>query len=175
MNTKSVLLEHSSLDEIRRQKDDFFRSPASPLPPEQRATFVGLRYFPGNPALRFLLVLAAAEGAPWETLDTSTGAKRRYERAGRIRFSVGNQKVTLTVFSDENGYFLPFRDRTSGKETYGAGRYLEPEMEDGKLLIDFNLAYNPYCAYSERYSCPLPPRVNWLGVSVEAGEKNPPS
>ena len=68
--------------------------------------------------------------------------------------------------------FLPFRDATSGRETYGAGRYLEPaKLAGGRLLVDFNLAYNPYCAYSEEYSCPLPPFENHLKVAIRAGEK----
>jgi len=68
--------------------------------------------------------------------------------------------------------FIPFKDATSGKETYGAARYLEiEETEVGIFLVDFNKAYNPYCAYSEAYSCPFPPRENWLEVAIKAGEK----
>jgi hypothetical protein len=72
------------------------------------------------------------------------------------------------------GYFLPFMDATSGDETYGAGRYLEIEpLPGGKLLVDFNMAYNPYCAYNEYWSCPIPPKENRLSVPIEAGEKQP--
>ena len=70
-----------------------------------------------------------------------------------------------------HGYFLPFRDATSGKETYGAGRYLDvPRGENGQVVVDFNYAYSPYCAYGDAYSCALPPRENWLTVPIEAGE-----
>jgi uncharacterized protein (DUF1684 family) len=78
----------------------------------------------------------------------------------------------LQVYEAEYGYFLPFSDATAPAETYGAGRYLEPEDLGGdKLVLDFNLAYNPYCAYNERWSCPLPPAANRLKVRIEAGEK----
>ena len=73
---------------------------------------------------------------------------------------------------DRGRFFLPFRDKTSGNETYELGRYLDPQMSpDGHLMIDFNYAYNPYCAYGEGWSCPFPPRENWIEVPIEAGEK----
>lgn len=105
------------------------------------------------------------------TLDTSTGETRVFRRAGFLNFPVDGKPAKLTLFVDSNGYFLPFRDATSGTETYGAGRYLEPEESGGKIRVDFNYAYNPYCAYSEHFSCPLPPRENWLTVAIRAGEK----
>ncbi|HLE52058.1 MAG TPA: DUF1684 domain-containing protein, partial [Anaerolineales bacterium] len=80
--------------------------------------------------------------------------------------------VELTVYRDPHGYFLPFADALAGSETYGAGRYLEPEPAGkGKLLVDFNYAYNPYCAYNDQYSCPLTPWENRLKVPIRAGEK----
>jgi uncharacterized protein (DUF1684 family) len=79
----------------------------------------------------------------------------------------------LTLYRGTDGdLFLPLRDATSGDETYGAGRYLEPLMlDDGRVLVDFNYLYNPYCAYNDAWSCPLPPRENWLTVPIRAGEK----
>lgn len=106
-------------------------------------------------------------------IQTSTGGQRRYVRAGKIVFSAGGQSATLFVYKDDHGYFLPFRDGTSGRESYAAGRYLEPEPSaDGKLDVDFNLAYNPYCAYNNHFSCPLPPAENWIKVRIEAGERD---
>ena len=97
-----------------------------------------------------------------------------HERAGVARFDVAGEEVTLTLYDTGHpGYFLPFRDATSGTETYGAGRYLDLDRNpDGTLLIDFNLAYNPLCAYNDSYSCPLPPIENWLSVPIRAGEKD---
>ena len=85
------------------------------------------------------------------------------------------QSATLQIYQDpEDGYFfLPFVDSTAPEETYGAGRYLEIEpAAGGQFLIDFNTAYNPYCAYNGNWACPLPPRENYLKIRIEAGEKN---
>ena len=107
-------------------------------------------------------------------METSTGDRQEYRRAGKIHFDVDGQTAQLTIFQDPEGeLFLPLRDATSGKETYGAGRYLEPELIDDETVhVDFNYLYNPYCAYNEAYSCPLPPVENWLRVPIAAGEKS---
>ncbi|MCI0552006.1 MAG: DUF1684 domain-containing protein, partial [Anaerolineae bacterium] len=82
------------------------------------------------------------------------------------------QTAELTIYKNSRGYFLPFVDDLAGKETYSAGRYLELEkLPNGKFLVDFNLAYNPYCAYNEQWSCPITPAENRLSVAVSAGEK----
>ncbi len=82
------------------------------------------------------------------------------------------QEAELTLYSNQDGFFLPFADNLAGKETYPAGRYIEPEqLADGKFLVDFNLAYNPYCAYNDAWSCPLTPAENRLKVAIRAGEK----
>ena len=106
-------------------------------------------------------------------MDTSTGDRRTYSRAGRFVFIVDGQECSLSLYShdDPSSLFLPFRDATSGKETYGAGRYLDLTVEiDGQIDLDFNLAYNPLCAYNEGWSCPIPPVENWLTVPIHAGE-----
>ena len=164
------LLEH------RRDKDEFFRSSHhSPLEPADQVGFSGLAYFDPNPELVFTLNPEAADGSV-VTVQTSDGQQRSYQRAAAVSFDVGDDEATLTLYSTgQPGYFIPFRDKTSGKETYGAGRYLDIEPNpDGTVTIDFNLAYNPYCAYNEAYSCPLPPVENWLQVPIEAGEKKYP-
>ncbi len=105
-------------------------------------------------------------------IQTSTGDVQHYQRYGKIRFPVDSQMVELTLYANHNGFFLPFIDSLAGKETYPAGRYLEPELlPGGKLLIDFNNAYNPYCAYNAHWSCPLTPPENRLKVPIRAGEK----
>ncbi len=104
-------------------------------------------------------------------MQTSTGGVQTYNRYGRLKFEVDGQEAALTLYAGPHGFFLPFVDSLAGKETYGAGRYLEPEqLDDGKFLVDFNLAYNPYCAYNESWSCPLTPFANRLKAPIRAGE-----
>ena len=164
------------LAHARQEKDAWFKlSPHSPLSPEERARFKGLRYFDPDPALRVRARFEPAKGHRHAQVGTSTGETRDYHVAGTLRFAVGGIEQTLTGYvshGHEDEMFVPFRDATSGKESYGAARYLEvPYPEGGEATIDFNLAYNPYCAYEESYSCPLPPRENWLTVPIRAGER----
>lgn len=168
------VMDAHTLAEFRRNKDEFFRgSRQSPLPHELRHGFEGLKYFDLDEALDLELELHPEEPSPVE-IGTSDGRVRTYFRAGRIEFDIDGELVRLTALQTPGhpGYFLPFRDGTSGRETYGAGRYLDlEEPVDGMLRVDFNLAYNPYCAYSDGYSCALPPYENWLTVPIRAGEK----
>jgi len=160
----------SELGDFRAEKDEFFRQhPRSLLTPEQRATFEGLAYYPENDALVIRETLQR-EGVDLDeaiVMQTTTGGTQSYRRAGVVRFSVGGVPAQLTLFtsSDAHELFLPFRDATSGKETYGAGRYLEvepPEL-DQPAVVDLNYAYNPYCAYNPDWSCPIPPGENARG------------
>jgi uncharacterized protein len=166
----------SSLDQFRAQKDDFFvHDWQSPLTSQQRKTFEGLKYYPENPALRFITPLEEYPDKETATMITSTGSAQDYLKYGRFTFDVDGQTAALQVYQDPEGgsFFLPFVDATAPDETYGAGRYLDLEpIEDGQFLIDFNYAYNPYCAYNENWSCPIPPKENRLKVKIEAGEKN---
>jgi hypothetical protein len=163
----------SSLEQFRRQKDDFFReSPHSPLAPEQQEAFEGLNYFPENPTLDFKVDHEPFDDPERVQIQTNTGDVQSYQRYGRFRFDVEGKGAALTIFRNENGYFLPFVDSMAGEETYGAGRYLEPEeLPDGRFHVDFNMAYNPYCAYNLNWSCPITPPENRLDVPVRAGEK----
>lgn len=166
------------LRQLRRQIDLFLaQHPNSPLSPSQQLRFGGLRYYDFNPAL--IVVADVAPPADPQTpvlIATSTGDTVAYPRFGRVSFAVDSQTVGLTIFGERDNLFLPFRDATNGVETYGAGRYLDNHRPglvwsaDGRLQIDFNYCYNPYCAYSADYSCPLPPRENWLDVPIRAGE-----
>ena len=165
----------SELTEFRKEKDIFFRQEHhSPLTEEQRETFRGLNYYEERPNLRYVTDVNRYEDAEGVELQTSTGSIASYLRWGKISFEVDGKVVDLTVFKDRgsNNLFLPFADDTSGNETYGAGRYLDIEMQpDGNMLVDFNYAYNPYCAYNERWTCPLTPAENRLSVAIRAGEK----
>jgi len=161
------------LEEIRQEKDHFFlESPHSPLTHEQKASFDGLDYFPENPELDLTLELEEFEEKVQITMQTSTGDIQTYQRYGLVQFEVGGVPASLTIYANEHGFFLPFVDSLAGQETYPAGRYLEPEvLPGGKVRLDFNLAYNPYCAYNDMWSCPFPPAENRLQVPVRAGEK----
>lgn len=165
----------STLTQFRQEKDRYFKlSQQSPLTPEQKKTFQGLAYFPENEQLRMEITLDRAAKSEAVRMQTSTGDVQDYFKVGQVRFQVNGEKAALQVYVSAQGgeYFIPFVDATAPEESYGAGRYLEPEdLGDGKLLLDFNIAYNPYCAYNEMWSCPLPPRENRLKVRIEAGEK----
>jgi uncharacterized protein len=163
----------STLQDFRHSKDDFFaHHPESPLTAEQKRSFKGLNYFPPNPALRLEVQVEEFPVKEQIEMQTTTGDIQVYQRFGRFQFTLGDQPAALTIYSSEDGYFLPFVDSLAGKETYPAGRYLEPEpLGKGRFLVDFNLAYNPYCAYNESWSCPLTPFENRLKVPIQAGEK----
>ena len=164
----------NDLERFREEKDDFFRTGnQSPLTVEQQHDFSGLNYYPENLSLRLEVALERSPQPQPVILATSTGDEREYVQIGQIRFAVAGEEAVLQIYEDDYGFFLPFSDATAPLETYGAGRYLEPhELRPDVLYVDFNLAYNPYCAYNERWSCPLPPSANRLKVRIEAGEKN---
>ena len=168
------------LAESRAAKDDFFRrGHDSPLTPEQRAHFTGLRYFAPDPAFRFVVRLEPVhqeQGGAAQEIQLSDGASTEMAPAGAFGFNVGGTAARLLGYESEGGgVFIPFRDATSGTETYGAGRYVEAHPDGhGTYLLDFNGAYNPYCAYNDAWSCPLPPRENWLTVPIRAGEQTYP-
>ena len=167
----------SRLAGYRRRRDRFFAEhPHSPLSEEQRERFTGLDYFPERDDLA--LTLEFDESAPnvGEDIDLATtdGLSKRFVRAGTIEFEVDGEAVQLTVLRDgiQGGLFLPFRDAMAGTDTYSVGRYLEPQLlPDGSIHIDFNYAYNPFCAYGDGWSCPIPSEENILTVPVRAGER----
>lgn len=166
----------ASLEALRAEKDRLFRvDPGSPLTAEQRATFRGLRYYPIDPDAALIVRVEEFADHPPAPLGTNAGQVLEYLRWGEVRFTWQGEPCRLTVFRadpDDPNLFVPFRDATSGGETYGGGRYLELlDRGDGTYLLDFNRAYNPYCAYNAEWSCPLPPPENRLPVPVRAGEQ----
>ena len=163
----------SELELMRKEKDAFFRdSHHSPLLPEQQTDFAGLNYFPENPDLRLEIEVERFPEQEQIQIQTNTGDVQTYTRYGRFSFEVEGEEAALTIYENENGYFLPFADSLAGSDTYGAGRYIEPSrLADGRFEVDFNEAYNPYCAYNEMWSCPLTPPENRLKVPIRAGEK----
>jgi uncharacterized protein (DUF1684 family) len=175
-----------SVDGWRAERDRLFREhPESPLSPEERAVFTGLRWFPPDPAYR---VPARVEPADGTVLDVDTGGEDgvvRYRRVGSLRFQLGGRDCSLTMMAliaYGGGLFVPFTDATSGHETYGGGRYLADTAKDtdggcleiragsADVVLDFNYAYHPSCHYSPRWACPLAPPENRLPVAVRAGE-----
>jgi uncharacterized protein (DUF1684 family) len=174
------------MKQYRHQKDQFFAtSPDAPIPARERQQFHGLRYFEPDLAYRVEATLEPFSAPEIVQLGTTTGRITQHYRYGEVRFTIDGQAARLTAYksADAHGHedeedrslFLPFRDATTGKESYGAGRYLEVEEGAGgseQLVLDFNLAYSPWCAYSEAYSCVLPPAENRLDVAIRAGEQS---
>ena len=171
----------TQLSRFRAEIDDFFaHHPQSPLGWEKQQDYSGLNYYDENENLRLEVdVERFGDDEPLIEMQTTTGDTRHFRRWGRFSFVVHDEEAQLTIYSDPQGsFFLPFKDATNGRETYGAGRYLDDHrpglhhLEGNRFEIDFNYAYNPYCAYDESYSCPLPPRENWVKVPIRAGEKD---
>lgn len=166
------------LKEMRKKRDLFFKvDPKSPLREEDRKKFKGLNYYPID--LKYTII-GLIERYPLEpkpiyvTLQTSRGIGKKYIKYGRFRFRLDGKEYILQIYRPLGGgeLFLPFKDKTSEKDTYPKGRYLfiEP-LQDGKVVIDFNRAYNPFCEFNEKYLCPFPPEENWLEIPIPAGEK----
>ena len=170
--------QQQAVEQFRKAKDDSFRRDRqSPLTPAQRRHFQGLCYYPYNPALRLELPLDRNVPNGTVRMETSTREVQEYRRAGKIHFDLDGRAAELTIYQSPSGdLFLPVRDATSGKDTYGAGRYLTPiQLDTQTVIVDFNYLYNPYCAYSDAWSCPLPPLENWLRLPIEAGEQRFPA
>lgn len=165
------------LESFRERKDLFFKSnAASPLTMTQRARFSHLYYYPPNFDLIFKVKLIVDKKPSNVEIDATGGETRRAEIVGKFRFETGGKKLELRVYkmagdaSDE--LFLPFLDKTCGETSYSGGRYIDLRMNgSGKYVLDFNYAYNPYCAYNHNYSCPIVPKANRLDVDIRAGEK----
>ena len=164
----------SELQEFRAEKDHVFaHDHRAPLTPAQQRSFKGLAYFAENPKLKIRVKIDRAVQPGEVRMATTTGEEQVYRRYGVVRFQVDGDAAELTLYGSAGSHdlFLPFRDATSGKETYGAGRYLDLHAHGDEVVIDFNYAYNPSCAYNPEWSCPLPPAENWLKVAIRAGEK----
>jgi uncharacterized protein len=167
----------------RRVRDGLFRDHAQ-TPIEPGSKFDGLDLFPYDPALRFHVKLSPIPDAAEESFAAGADGELRmqpFARSDGLREALGGELTFYWLLGYGGGVFLPFADATSGRETYGAGRYLLDTIKgadlgaapDGRVLLDFNFAYNPSCAYSARYVCPLAPMANRLPAPVRAGERTP--
>ena len=171
------------LEREREEKNRFFATHRqSPIPPEERKKFKGLVYYPPNQEYRFELELHEHVDKKVVRMTYTKGNEGDFLRWGEFRFRISDKEQVLKAYRSnpkEERLFILFKDLTSSKETYGAGRYLdlEPESDhtpEGRWILDFNRAYNPWCIYSKDYTCPLVPRENWLEVAIPAGEKDFP-
>ncbi|MDQ3879502.1 MAG: DUF1684 domain-containing protein [Chloroflexota bacterium] len=169
---------------FRSQRDRLFREhPQSAVPADDRAAFRGVRYYEHQPKLRFTPRLEPDREAPSLELPRSASGEMGFRRIGSVSFTIDGTACRLAAYWVEGyagGLFIPFRDATSGTETYGGGRYVWDSIKgadlgsDGEtLVLDFNYAYHPSCVYDARWSCPLAPRENWLTVPIRAGERLP--
>ena len=168
------------LEAHRAEKDEFFAEhPQSPIPPDEREAFDGLDYFDPDPDYRVTATVEGHDRPDPVEMDVSAGPPQRYLRVATLHFTLDGEEYELAGYQQETGQdslFVPFRDKTTGQQTYRDGRYMEfeteGELEDGsEIPLDFNLAYSPFCAYSEPFACPLPPEENWLETEIRAGER----
>ncbi len=167
--------------EWRKDRDDFFKThPRSPLTSNDKKTFKGMKYYPFDPVYVFLgsierYILHINNPKYYATFLTNKGTNKRYLRYGKFRFALNGKDYTIEVYKSilSDMLFIPFKDLTNGKETYEGGRYIDAEILPGyKMVLDFNMAYQPSCAYNEKFICVLPPRENMLEIAIKAGEKN---
>ncbi|MFC4540778.1 DUF1684 domain-containing protein [Halosolutus amylolyticus] len=176
------------LESKRAEKDEFFAEhPQSPIPPEDREAFSGLDYFDPDPDYRVTATATVHDDPEVVLMDTTAGREMRYLRTVTLEFDLVRDDpdledgtVELAAYQlespNDEPYFVPFRDKTTGQQTYQGGRYMElaadRDLETGdEIVLDFNLAYTPFCAYSETFDCPLPPEENWLEIAIPAGER----
>lgn len=172
-------------ERFRIAKDELFaRHPQSAFDEQQRLSFQSLPYFPHNPAMRFVVDIDTDVEQTRHTMLMNARESMTLVVMGKVRFSIDDQPVTLSIYWLDiygGGLFLPFRDTTSAKESYSGGRYLfdtikgsdfitVPGSGGKRILLDFNYAYNPSCAYNNRWICPLAPVENHLSVPIPAGE-----
>ena len=163
---------------IRAAKDQSFTNDKdSPIPADKKNALLPLAYFPVDESFALPASLEPSADRTRIEVPTSIGKIRQLERIGTLKFLLNGQPLRLTAFrdlesQDMNRLFVPFADQTSGTETYQAGRYMELDpTPTGIYVVDFNVAYNPYCYYSPEYDCPFPPKENRLEVPIRAGEK----
>ncbi len=165
----------------REEKDEFFAEhPQSPIPPEERDDFDGLSYFAPDSTYRTEATVTVHDEPDSVEMETSAETVVRYLWVVTFTFEIEGERHELAGYrqegDDSRTLFVPFRDKTTGQQTYRVGRYMELEPErtltDGDTVtLDFNLAYTPFCAYSDTFACPLPPEHNWLKTAIVAGER----
>jgi len=167
--------------EWRKERDTFFKThQRSPLSPKEKRNFKGLKYYPFNPKYVFCGQIERYSfhiNNPkyYATFLTNKGINKRYIRYGTFHFKLDGKEYSIEIYKSilSDNLFIPFKDKTNGKESYDGGRYIDAEiLQSYKMVLDFNMAYHPSCAYNDNFICVLPPRENTLDVEIRAGEKN---
>ncbi|MCZ8356214.1 MAG: DUF1684 domain-containing protein [Cyclobacteriaceae bacterium] len=178
-NNKTSESYKLSIEKERKEKDDFMRNSSESPFADSVSNFKGLQYFSPDEKYRIVAQLKPIENKKTIQLGTSDGLQKTYLEYATAEFTIDNKKCSLLILEmiDMGPFrgtlFLAFADATSANETYGAGRYLDIKKVPGStsITLDFNKAYNPYCAYNDSFSCPFPPQQNILDVAIIAGEK----
>jgi len=178
---KGIAAQEQQVLKWRKERDVFFRNhQRSPLLSQDKKAFKGLRYYPFDPKYVFSgqierFIFHINDPQYYATFLTNKGTNKRYLRYGRFHFSLDGRKHAVEIYKSilSDALFIPFKDGTNEKETYEGGRYMDAEiLSDYKMVLDFNMAYNPSCAYNEKFICVLPPGENKLDVEIRAGEKS---
>jgi len=176
-----ISLQEKRVLEWRKERDLFFKThQRSPLTPKEKRNFKGLKYYPFDPHYVFSgqidrYVFHINNPKYYATFLTNKGTNKRYIRYGKFRFKLDGKDCTLEIYKSilSDYLFIPFKDQTNGKESYEGGRYIDAEiLNEYKMVLDFNMAYHPSCAYNDKFVCALPPRENVLDIEIPAGEKN---
>lgn len=165
----------------RRERDQFLKThERSPLSPLEKKNFNGLKYYPFKPQFIFYgeierFIFNINNPRYYANFLTNKGTNKRYIRYGKFHFMIDGKKYSIEIYKSilSDNLFIPFQDKTNGRETYEGGRYIDAEILPGyKMILDFNMAYNPSCAYNDKFVCVLPPKENILEIAIRAGEKN---
>jgi hypothetical protein len=178
---KEITLQEQRVLKWRKERDAFFKNhQRSPLLPQDKRHFKELKYYPFDPQYvlsgkieRFIFHINNPKY--YATFLTNKGTNKRYLRYGKFHFTLNGKEYTIEIYKSILGdyLFIPFKDKTNEKETYGGGRYIDAEiLPDYKMVLDVNMAYHPSCAYNEKFVCVLPPRENMMDIEIRAGEKN---
>lgn len=163
-----------------KYREEFLTTPNSPL---KKKDLRYLQFYAPDSSFAVQATFAKTENPTPFEIPTSSGTKKTYVEYGKLHFEVNGTKQQLSVYRSvgltlpqyKDYLFIPFKDLTNGKDSYGGGRYIDlkvGDLESGSYVLDFNKCYNPYCAYSSGYNCPIPPKENRLTVAIAAGEKN---
>lgn len=176
-----IKLEEQRVMEWRKERNAFLKQhERSPLLPRDKKDFKGTKYYPFDAKYYFSgqierTIFHINNPKYYATFLTNKGTSKRYIRYGKFHFTLNGKDYTIEIYKSilSDNLFVPFKDKTNGKETYEGGRYVEAEILPGyKLILDFNTAYNPSCAYNDQFVCVIPPRENMLDAEIRAGEKN---
>jgi uncharacterized protein (DUF1684 family) len=180
-NPLDLKIEEKKVIEWRKERDTFLKThQRSPLSPKEKRNFKGIKYYPFNPKYIFSDQLKRYtfhinNPQYYATFLTNKGTNKRYLRYGIFQFRLDGKEYAIEIYKSilSDNLFIPFKDKTNGKETYEGGRYLEAEILPGyKMILDFNMAYYPSCAYNKNFICVLPPKENIIEVGIRAGERN---